>query len=268
MQKKKVIMKYWLLAGVLSLGVTTTNFVQSLICFVGLQYFLGSRDTGRDSGSVKIIRQSAIFALTTVAITAVLSLVQKVIYPSSCVFILPSVYLNETRHASLLVLDEPVRVFGQILKHYFIINFICPLPDYYLWRRWGNTVPYLTLTSSWNYSFVGVTALVLWIPTLLNAIVQSLLRSKHSFLFFVMLPCIAFNMLIPAFYGTFWEGTYVTEYFAFTGNVTFCIFAFFSHYSTKNHWRCRALIISIIILTAVNNIHVISYTARLCRDLL
>jgi hypothetical protein len=60
----------------------------------------------------------------------------------------------------------------------------------------------------------------------------------------------------------------VTEYFAFTGNITFCIFAFFSHYSTKNHRLCRTLIISIIILMVVNNIHVILYISRLCRDLL
>ena len=87
--KRRIPSWLWLAAGVFSLGVTTTNFIQTLICF-----FIAQVASGKPMPKAKgvVAKNLIIFGGGVLLFTAGLALIQKTIYPSSTLFFLPSVF--------------------------------------------------------------------------------------------------------------------------------------------------------------------------------
>jgi len=249
-QKKQLFIKLWIVAGILSLGITTTNFAQSLICFISLAYFLNYKD---GKLNFHALYQILIFTIGTVCFTCVLSIFQKLIYPSSNLFFLPSAYSEELLYSSLLILKQPLLIISQLLKHFFVVNFISPLPK--VFNMHNTTYPWITFASSWNYQPIGWIGVVLWIGLLLNGFIQSFIHSKIRIFFFGMLLCVLFNMVLHSIYGVGEKGK--IEYFLYTGNFTFCVLTFFSYYSIKTNNLLRIILISLMTLIGVNNFIII-----------
>ena len=75
----KISLGMWIFAGVFSLGVTTTNFVQTLICFCFARFSWRRRAAeGR-----KFLRSLGVMVGGVLAIGMLFALLQKAIYPSS-----------------------------------------------------------------------------------------------------------------------------------------------------------------------------------------
>ena len=258
-REKQIFLKLWICSGVLSLGITTTNFAQSLICFITLVYFLNYKD---GKLSIHAFYQILKFTIVTVCVTCVLSIVQKLIYPSSNLFFLPSAYTEELAYSSLLILKQPLLVISQLVKHFFLVNFISPLPS--IFNMDHTSYPYITFVSSWHYQFIGWIGVVLWIGSLLYGFIKSFNHPRMRIFFFGILMCVLFNMVLHSIYGVGEEDR--IEYFLYTGNFTFCVLTFFSYYSTKTNNFIRILLISLMALIGYNNINIMFRILQIYKD--
>lgn len=259
-QKRQLVMKLWIVAGILSLGITTTNFAQSLICFISLTLFLNYKD---GKLNFRFFYQILMFTTGTVLLTCVLAVFQKVIYPSSNLFFLPSAYSEELTFTSFLILKKPLLVISQLIKHFFMVNFISPIPRTF---HMSNTpYPYITFFFSWNYLLTGWLGTILWIGLLLSGILQILRLSKLKIFFLAMLLCVLFNLMLHSIYGVGEKNK--IEYFLYTANFTFCVLTFLSYHSNSTNKFIRIMLIFLMTLMGVNNFTVVLYIINLYRNI-
>lgn len=246
LQKKQLPWKWWVFAGVLTLGVTTTNFVQTFIAFSLLSFVLYKENVSFIRLGANIVR----YGFWVLGITAGLALIQKVIYPNSSLFFLPAAYAEESGYASLLVLEEPLLVAGQELKQFFLVNFIAPFPDTFAMPERGTVG--VTFSSSWNYSAVGYVALALWVGVLIFGMVKSWSYRKLMPFFLGITLCLLFNLLLHSIYGVGEKGK--IEYLVYAGNFSFLIMAFLSPFARSSSRWITILLLVLIVLMGVNNL--------------
>lgn len=84
LSEKRLFFKAWVFVGILTFGVTITNFVQTMICFTILILFIfQDKKLWWKSSKIMIFFSAVIFA------TVFLALLQKFIYPASSLFFTP-----------------------------------------------------------------------------------------------------------------------------------------------------------------------------------
>jgi hypothetical protein len=81
LQKRKLSFLLWIFIGLFSFGVTITNFVQTFICFCIACYF-----AEKEKKKIRIFFKVIFYTASVVISAGLLSLLQKLIYPSSVYF--------------------------------------------------------------------------------------------------------------------------------------------------------------------------------------
>jgi hypothetical protein len=236
----------WVLCGVFSLGVTTTNFAQTLVCFTILRTSLAD---GRGRKALGALLSAGRLVVTVVGATAVLAIVQRLIYPSSTLFFLPSSYREELSFASLAILERPASVLGELCKHFFCANVVAP---HVRMIDMGLPMPGVTYSGPWGYSCLGLVTLSSWFALSLWGLARSSRQRRSPFLL-GMICCLGLSVLLHCFYGVYPDGK--IEYFLYSGNYTFCVVALFLGSWDGSPGRAhRLVLIAFAALLAVNNL--------------
>jgi len=242
----------WILAGVFSLGVTTTNFVQTVICF-GISHLISTKHNSLRDLVILVFK----YLFGVLSVTILLSIIQKIIYPSSTLFFLPEAYIEDMSYASLLFFQEPFIVIAQLLKHFLWVNFIAPYPTIFMMS--GKNLPAITFSNSLDFSIFGIVSSILWF-TLLGTYVFKYLwqqnKNKTKPDYYPLLLgysfCLLFNFVFHSFYGIGERGK--IEYFLYTGNFTFLTLSILAiHFRLLNKRTLRMLLLATIVLIGINN---------------
>lgn len=247
----------WVLAGVFSLGVTTTNFIQTAICFGISNITFSERNKWLTWG-----RKMLVFSVGVLSITTLFSIIQKGIYPTSIPFYLPEVYLKEMQYASTLVFQKPVAVIAQLFKHFFWVNIVGPSPATYTMP--GKHLTAITFSSTLEFNFFGIIGSILWFILLgtnfarkqrvsQNMNGDSQYRIQPLLLGYII--CLLFNLVFHSFYGAVEK--YNFEYFLYTGNFTFLVLVISTIFHRFEAKIMRALLLITIVCAGINNILVV-----------
>jgi hypothetical protein len=258
----------WVLAGVFTLGVTTTNFVQTLICF-GICSFLASDGRRPPESPVRAGRGNfkpgtwlrwglrvAGFVTAVVLVTAGLALLQRAIYPSASLFFLPESYSEDLHYVDLTAFRKPLEVLGQLLKHFLVINFIAPSP--HLVSGPPGSLPAVDFRVSTFHPY-GIVALALWIAWWarrgLNFRPAGKAPGFSSALILGFLLCLGFNLALHSIYG-------LDDMFLYTGNFTFPVLGILAAPKDMAGRGTRLLIAVFAGGLAINNLFVIAEILR------
>jgi hypothetical protein len=106
-------------AGLLTLGITLTNFAQAIVMF----------RAGVSGTTARRLSRVALFAIVTLGCAIGLSIAQRALYPTSVWFFVPGVYREDTSY--LAKLDTPARVnqrWAEVMEHLLIFNVVAPQP--------------------------------------------------------------------------------------------------------------------------------------------
>jgi len=242
----------WIIAGVFSLGVTTTNFLQTVICF-GISHQRSRKHT-RFYDRVKGIFN---YLLVVVCVTALLSVIQKLIYPSTVLFFLRRAYIEDLSYVIFLIIQKPLIVINQLLKYFFWVNLIAPYPTVFTMS--GKHLPAITFRNSTDFSFLGIGSSMLWFALIGTGVIALLWQPKkykinddYFPLYIGLSLCLLFNLVFHSFYGVGEKGK--IEYFLYTGNFTFLTLSIFAiHFRPHYRRTLRTLLIITIALMGMNN---------------
>ncbi|MBI5841750.1 MAG: hypothetical protein HZB19_16800 [Chloroflexi bacterium] len=249
-KSKKDYFLAWVAAGLFTLAVTTTNFIQTLICFSVYYAIWSPRKNQRFYAIGRILS----FLTSVIAVAVLLSTLQKAIYPSSSLFYLPQSYLEDTLYTSGMIFQRPLAVISQLLKHFVLVNIIAPFPTVF---SFDHVNPALTYNHGLDYTLLGWLALVLWLCSLAAGILLALIKKQEipMVLGFAFALCLLFNFAFHSIYGRGVSGDF--EYFLYTGNFTFLVFSSIAHLPYSTIKSTRGLLLMLILLTGINNIMMI-----------
>ncbi len=257
LRSKKVPLIPWILAGVFSLGVTTTNIAQTGICF--LLACLAARGANANRFPWK---KAVIFTAAVLGSTAVLALIQKAIYSTSVLFFLPEAYTEDVHYASLLIFKTPVEILSQLFRNFLAVNIFAPMPMVFAVE--GRSMPAISFTAASQYTIFGIAGLILWFSLWLTGLAGSVrgmigkasrqVSGRGVFLAGLSL-CLLFNLVLHSFYGVEPNGT--IEYFLYSGNFTLLVLGIFSVVSGLPAKTMNAFLAALIICAAANNVEII-----------
>ena len=234
---------WWVLAGLFAFGVTTTNFIQAILCYF-IYLVVTKNRRGILSGILKYI-------LAVLLLAVPLSILQRILYPSAGIFFLPDFYKEELDYITPLLFTHPLMMIGQLLKSFLFDNLIAPLPKTLVILH--TMSPGVTFTKSWEYLLAGKLAIAIWLYLFISGIV-TVLKNKRNRLFFIGVACcILFNFVLHAIYGVTENKPNQVELFLYSGNITFLIIALLSEKFSSNSIMDQSLLISLIFLIGLNN---------------
>lgn len=253
LQKKIIHQPLWILAGVFSLGVTTTNFAQTAICYMIV--FFSIQKGNMDWRKLFTITN---FLGIVVIIAAILAVVQKMIYPSSTLFFTRAAYNEEGNYISPLVFQKPLLVLGELFRNLFIVNIVTPNPNLYPYNDYKNL--YFTFQDSWHYDQIAWYSIILWGCIFLLGIYSIFQLKKQKAFYLGIGLCLLFNVILHAFYGV---TEYNIEYFVYAGNFTFLTFSLISGLSLQNRWIVKLAVVTEIFFLLISNVFFVQKIADL-----
>ncbi len=238
----------WVLAGVFTLAVTTTNFVQTLICFAAFSFMRSNLKKQPLYALAKVFA----FLLCVIACVVFLAKIQKMIYPSSSLFYMVEAYQEDILYTSPLIFQTPLIVISQLLKHSFLVNIVTPFPDIY--SIIGQDKPALTISHSLDFTFAGWAAIVLWLALFITSVFQVAAKKQEIPLFigFTFAVCLLFNFGLHSIYGIGVSGEF--EYFPYTGNFSFLTLSALAYLPFQSKNIYRVLLGALTLLAGMNNI--------------
>lgn len=245
LQQRKKYLVLWVVGGVFSLGVTTTNFVQTLICFV-----LSAQGICKSKSRQSIVLQTGLFLILVVGVTILLSLIQKFLYPSTTLFFTFGAYSLEKPYVSLLVLSQPLKVIIELMKNFFLINVIAPLPRVFTMPE--TALSAMSFSGVWTFTLSGCLAASLWLFALTRGVSGIVFGQRKISVFCLgIVSCLVFNVVLHCFYGVASEDQ--IELFIYTGNVTFLVLLFLGQSMLLKQLFTRVLLAALIFGVGFNN---------------
>ena len=240
----------WIIAGVFSLGVTTTNVFQTFLAYTFMILILRSKKEWYN----KALSVSG-YGLSVITITILLALIRKRIYPSAELFYLPSSFQNELRFASLLIFQEPLAVLKQLVGNFLLVNVIAPYPDVFTLTDTFRYSPSITFSTSSNFSFLGWISFSIWVFLLSISLGKYQDNQKKRTLHIFFLLCFEFNIVLHSFYGVGERG--LIEYFLYTGNFTFLSVGALANLPLRKNKYLVTLLVGLVLFTVGNNFFVL-----------
>jgi len=239
LQEQKLNFERWVFVGLLSLGITITNFSTTLVFFV-VTLFLLHRDT--------LIQKTLKFSGAVLIISLVLSLIQKMAFPTAQYFFLPSSVKGDVEFIKTTILSNPPIVLWEIIKHFILVNIVAPYP--LVTADKVKIFSYFGFPTS--YSLLGLFALVLWLIWFFKGLVNNLfdVRNEQRYLLTGLILSIVPFVLLHSFFG-------VQEFLLYTTNFTFTIICLSIPLTTQLKPRERLFLVTLIIALGVNNLLVI-----------
>jgi hypothetical protein len=221
LRDKKLYTEYWILTGLLTFGVTITNFLQSIICFsiavIGLQI---------KNRFVVILK----YILLVISLAFILSLIQYNIFHNSKLFFIPSTVTWELRYTAITIINQLLTTLYELGKHFLIVNFVSPSPFFVTSVPTGLETNLAILgffKRSLDYNLLGLAAIVLWLSVFISGLLKNL-KMIHEIIpfFYANFLGVLFNIILHSVYG-------VHEMFLYTCHFTFLILALATNRSIK-----------------------------------
>lgn len=257
--KRRLYFSLWIIAGVLSIGVTTTNVIQTMICFFVLSYMLSSKR----KRMTDVLAKGVLLICLIFTITVFLAVIQKWLYPSSRLFFRFDLYDEEFRYVSFLALRDPLFVFLKVCKQFFLVNIVASFPVAY--RLAGQTITSVRFGLPGHYSVLGLMSVIVWWGVLCYGISRSIVEKRaYASLFVGAFLCLLFNCFFHSFFGVITREK--IELFLYSGNVTFLIFIFMSPYVLMKGTFIRVTLGLLVLLVGFNNLYVLRYLITLYRQ--
>jgi hypothetical protein len=258
---------YFIPAGVFATGMVTTNLAHAVIAYVA--------GLARKVGAGRTALLAAIFGASVAAFTALLSLVQKLIYPGTTLFFLPDVYRQEFGTYAPVVAGIGDLTFigvlsrvGKLVTHLFIFNVIAP-GTLVRWFSAGEYClplkPFVDLDTG-TPGPLGTAGAVLWVLLIIGGVYAAARnRGVREPVFWGLATSILFNIIFYFFYGS--------AIFIYSISSTFPLIAAVAlalrPYARKGSGRCRELygfLILFLIVEITNNINLLYRTLDAFRD--
>jgi hypothetical protein len=240
LQDQKIYFGYWIIAGLFTFSVTITNFVQTLICLSTVVF--------RSHIKAKIVSILEYIGVI-VSFAFLLSILQKVIFPQAKFFFLPTMVTYETKAVSALVLEHPLVVVEEIIKNFFLVNFIAPFPGIESNPQNPNGLILDFFMHPLNYNLVGAVGAALWLCLFTYGFYKNI-RSRRRTFFNAVLCAVSFNIALHSIFG-------VNEIFLYTCNFSFPVLLLSLNESVFKMSYFRGILILIIVAMAVNNFTVL-----------
>jgi len=257
LKQQKLYFPYWVAVGILSFGITITNFAQTLICFSAIIWILNSNLTSKIQFAAQLTRSCksiATYLGTVVAIAIVLSLLQTQIFMDAKYFFLPSMVGTESESLETLILTSPLLVFQEIFKHFFLVNFIAADPfagnDY----EFPSRVLLGFFIRPPNYSFSGVLALSLWLSLYSLGLVKNIVVGRKTIFLGAIATAVLFNASLHSVFGTH-------EMFLYTCDFTFPVLLLGVNQSVFHRYFFQGSLALLVVLMAYNNLTIIQQIA-------
>ncbi len=195
------------------------------------------------------------FAVATMLITELLSVLQKFFYRSSILFFFPNPYAEEINYFSMLVFQHPLAAAKLISKHFFLVNFVAPLPHVFAMQ--GMVNPAVTFSAPTAFTLIGLVAAALWVFLLLTGVLKSIFSYQNSAFFIGAALCLLFNMALHSIYGI------NEDLFLYTGDFTFLVLAFAAAHTLSRNYYTTAFLAVFLIFLASNNLTIIGGILKL-----
>jgi len=184
-----------------------TNAVQAFIC---LAVVMGS---GVERG--RRARLLVALPLVVIGMSVVLALAQKALFPQARLFFEPATYAHEFHYVAAEVLDDPGYVLGEILKSFFLLNFIGQSPEIVQFEP-GRRLMMVYFGAPIRVALLPTAAAALWFGLLARGLVLGVRdRAARPVLIAAGLS-VAASMALYAVYST-------DELFLFTPHFTFVV---------------------------------------------
>ncbi|MDH3284001.1 MAG: DUF6080 domain-containing protein [Acidobacteriota bacterium] len=250
LQRRELPRPTWLLAGLLSFGVTFTNFAQTIFAFAGTVLSI------RQQSPLRAVLR---YVVLVVAVCAVLALVQRAAVPRSKLFFLPETIERETSY-TLEYGFRPVKIGKNLVSQFFLTNVLAS--DLIVGRTRSLSTGTGTTAQTTRYIPLGVKTLdvrglrglagaVLWSALLLAGFFYNLrdaAADRRSRLYLGVLVCaVSFNLLLHSIYGT-------SEIFVHSANFTFPVLLLATNRRLLDHFLGRACLAALVVIVAMNNL--------------
>lgn len=253
LKQQKLYFSYWIAVGILSFGITITNFAQTLICFSVIIWVLNSNlnpETQLNSKLTRSCKTIAIYTGTVVVVALVLSLLQKQIFVDAKYFFLPGMVGTESKSLETLIFTSPLLVIKEIVKHFLLVNFIAADPfagsDY----EFSSRVLLGFFIRPLNYSFSGLLALSLWLSLYSLGLIKNILVGRKTIFLGAIATAVLFNASLHSVFGTH-------EMFLYTCDFTFPVLLMGVNRSVLHRNFFQAGLALLVLLTAYNNLTII-----------
>ena len=236
----QIYLGYWILAGIFSFGVTITNFAQTLICFAVVVFIVKKKN------SVVTILE---YIGAIVSICFFLSLLQKKIFSDAHYFFVPEMLTRELTWVKTTILNHPALVIPEILKHFFLVNFVAPSPFP------EEIVPGTKIILSFfgrplDYSLLGLIGAILWLLWFIHGVYKNTISLKRMKKRIFLIPVVLATLFSIALYSIF----DAEEMFLFTCNFTFPVLLLAVNKSTMRTSYFKIALGSLVFFMGVNNL--------------
>lgn len=238
---KRTYLIAWIPVGILTLGITVTNFIQTLIClFLVIFYFEEKR-----TNIVFWIRTLSSSIVPVILLAAILAVVQKIIWSEAELFFIPQKYGSEMVYVKSTILNSPVTVIKGLLKNYYLFNFIGPIPEIY--QEAGRANSLIVFQSAFQFLKIGHIAICLWMVGMILTIKEVFKTKKDNKFYIGALFCNLFVLLLHSIYGA-------NEMFLYTGTITFLLCTYLVLLFDLQNFRARFYFLVFIPVVFLNNI--------------
>jgi hypothetical protein len=239
LQRGKMYTGLWIAAGVLTLGVVVTDFIQTFICFT-VTLFAVEKERNK-------LYALARYVIAVFLIVFIFNRVQYIIFGGQ-LFIDPQVYVYETQYLKPLLFDHPFVALKEIMKNFFLINFIAPFPGI---SRTTSNIPALSFYGvPLQFTFFGLAGILIWIILIIRKIFENR-RMQYEGIFLIGVSLsISANMLIHIFFN-------IDELFLYTCNFTFPALLLLLPFEREKSKLLHILLVLLVIFMGINNLIVL-----------
>jgi len=252
----------WKLVGLGTFGVTVTNFVQTVICFV-----LAERERGEERRWTRTVGR--VFALGSVVVLGgvVLALAQKMVYPGTRPFFLPRPLHEELSYTNGMFTHAPLRVLSEFFRTFFLSDLVLPEPKFFQFvpEPWKYPFPAMTFTGRLPASIFGWIALA----GILFLLVRGLGVTRRTAVGNVVLTAaslsLLFNMALHLVYGNYRFGR--IELFLYTPHFTFLVVLLVVSSACRPRMSTTVLLAVTALLMFGNNYSVLLSIVRYYRSI-
>lgn len=249
LKTRRILFLGWVLIGIFSLGVTITNFSQSVIGFSVVLISLNKRE--------KFIRiLEYIGSVITVAFF--LNILQKLLF-SGAYFFLPKTVTEQVEHAQPLILQQPLIVLEEICKNFLLVNFVSPYPAIVNSLDNPGRLLLTFFREPLNYNLIGWITVIIWLIFWMSGVyknIRSFLDKNKNPLIISTSIGLLCNIFLHSIYG-------VKEMFLYTCNFTFLVLVLGTNLLLLRKLSFQILTLILVALMAINNLNIMQWIASL-----
>jgi hypothetical protein len=251
LRARQVDLWLWIIAGVLTAGVTYTNIVQAWICFAVVTIAIARQRDSSESPLPAILIYPLVVKLALVVLIAV----QKLFYPSAALFFLPDAQATSYGYLSLELLTHPWQLVTRELPHFLLTNVVGAVPALMAWP--GTTLAAVTYDSALQFTPFGLAAAWLWLVLFIGGtLILFQAQRENRVICGALATCVAYNFVLHSFFGIGETGR--VEFFLYSSHFTFAVMAM-AFVPLLKQMRSAVIPISVLLaLLTLNNLDILS----------